>query len=203
MRLISPKSLARDVRQTLKAEASPTAAAGAQLFFKEQVRAYGVYTPFIKQVVREIWPTVKDWPWTDRFALCEELWRSGVLEEGILVTHLARKWAKATTEAEMRVCGDWIERYVTNWAQCDNLCLHWIALAIAKDPTLIDAMDGWEHSPVLWKRRASMAGLVHEVRRGRQHPRARRLIAKLKDDAEELVRKGAVWLQKSLDQSAG
>jgi 3-methyladenine DNA glycosylase AlkD len=203
VRLVSPKSLARDVRQTLKAAANPTVATGAQRFFKEQVRAYGVYTPIIKQVVQEIWPTVKPWTWPERFAFCEELWRSGILEEGILVTHLARKWAKTTTEAEIRICGDWMESYVTNWAQCDNLCLHWIALAIAKDPGLIAVMDGWEDSPVLWKRRASMAGLVHEVRRGRQHARARRLIAKLKADPEELVRKGAVWLQKGLDQSAG
>jgi 3-methyladenine DNA glycosylase AlkD len=199
---MSPKSLARDVRQTLKAEANPAAAAGAQRFFKEKVRAYGIYTPFIKQVVREIWPTVKQWSWTDRFAFCEELWRSGILEEGILVTHLARKWAKTTTEAEMHVCGDWLERYVTNWAQCDNLCLHWIALAVAKDPGLIAVMDGWEVSPVVWKRRASLAGLVHEVRRRRQHPRARKMIAKLKDDPEELVRKGTEWVQRCLNDAA-
>jgi len=202
MRPSSPKSLALEVRRRLKAEANPTVAAGAQRFFKDEIRAYGVHSPFLKQVVREIWPAVKEWTWAQRFAFCDALWRSGVLEEGILVTHLCRKWARQTGEQELRVCGEWLERYVSNWAACDNLCLHWIALSVAKDPGLIAVMDGWESSPVKWKRRAALAGLVHEVRRGREHARAKRLIAKLANDPEEIVRKAAVWLKRSVRDSA-
>jgi 3-methyladenine DNA glycosylase AlkD len=196
VRSVTPAGLAADVRKALRAEADPAAAAGAQRFFKEPVRAYGVYTPFVKEVVREIWPIVKPWSWEDRFDFCNRLWRSGMLEEGILVTHLCRKWARQTGLEQLAVCGVWLEHSVTNWAQCDNLCLHWIAVALQKDPALVGVMDGWERSPVKWKRRASLAGLVHEARRGRALKRARRLTKLLKDDPEEIVRKAVVWLER-------
>ena len=196
-----PKQLALEIRRLLKAEGKPAAAEGARRFFKDEIRAYGVYTPFVKQLVKEIWPEVKTWDWPERFAFCNMLWQSGVLEEGILVTHLSRRWARETGVAQLEVCGQWLERYVSNWAACDNLCLHWIALAIAKRPELVSMMDGWEDSAVKWKRRASMAGLVHEARRGRQHSRAKRLIAKLRKDPEEIVRKAAVWLERSVAEA--
>lgn len=196
----SPKisALLRDVRQALRDEAKPEAAASAQRFFKEPVKAYGVYTPFLKQLVKEIWPTLKDWTAAERFDFCDELWQSGMFEEGILVTHLAEKWAKQSTEAELLICGDWIERYVTNWAACDNLCIHWIALTLKKTPELAKVLNGWEDSPSIWKRRASLAGLIHEVRQGRQHARAKKLVEKLKADPHEMVRKAVVWMQKTL-----
>ncbi len=49
------------------------------------------------------------------------------LEEGVLVSHLYRRFAKSFGEREFAMFEQWIDRYVTNWSNCDGVSTWLIA----------------------------------------------------------------------------
>ena len=79
-------SLLKATRAGLKAAADPEFEAGLRWFFKEPVKPYGVRTPQVRELARVAYREVKQWPVADRDRFVTELWKSGMLEEGVLVT---------------------------------------------------------------------------------------------------------------------
>lgn len=182
----------------MRREGTAAARASARRFFKPAVKAHGVYTALVREIVDEILPVFRNWPAREQRLFCEELWRGGMLEEGILVTQIYRKLSRGLGEREFRMIGGWLDRYVDNWAACDGLCIYPLAAVVAREPKLARELEGWARSGSRWKRRASLAGLVREARRGRCLPQIRRTIRKLESDPEDIVRKAVVWLKRTI-----
>src|SRR5580658_6505425 len=157
--------LLKTVRAHLIAAADPEFEAG---FFKEPVKPYGVRTPRVRELARVAYREVKTWPVRDRDRFVTELWKSGMLEEGVLVSHLYRRFAKSCGEREFAMFEQWINRYVRNWSHCDGVSTWQIAASIANQPGLADRLAGWTKSKNRWKRRSAAVSLVYEAKRGRQ-----------------------------------
>lgn len=182
----------------MRKEGTAAARASARRFFKHPIQAHGVYTALIREITAEILPAFRSWSADNQRRFCEELWKSRMLEEGILVTQIYRKLAKELGEREFRMIEKWLERFVDNWAACDGLCIYPIAAIVANNPELAREMESWAESKSIWKRRAALAGLVREGRKGRCLAQIRRTIRKLEDDPEDIVRKAAVWLKRTI-----
>ena len=92
----------KDIRSRLKAAADPEFEAGLRWFFKEPVKPYGVRTPLLRELARLAYAQVKHWPVAERDRFVTELWKSGMLEEGVIVSHLYRRFAKILRRARIR-----------------------------------------------------------------------------------------------------
>src|SRR5580658_5508233 len=188
--------LLKSVRAHLKAAADPKFEAGLRWFFKEPVKPYGVRTPQVRELARLAYGEVKTWPVRDRDRFVTELWKSGMLEEGVLVTHLYRRFAKSCTEREFAMFERWIDRYVTNWSHCDGVSTWLIAACIANRPGLADRLAGWTKSKNRWKRRSAAVSLIQEAKRGRNTETIFHICGLLLHDTDDMVQKGVGWLLK-------
>ena len=193
---MTPASLLKDVRAGLRAAADPKFEAGLRWFFKEPVKPYGVRTPQVRELARRAYHEVKHWPIADRDRFVTELWKSGMLEEGVLVTHLYRRFAKSCGEREFAMFERWIDRYVTNWSNCDGVSTWLIAACIANRPGLADRLAGWTKSKNRWKRRSAAVSFIQEAKRGRNTQTILHICDLLLGDCDDMVQKGVGWLLK-------
>jgi 3-methyladenine DNA glycosylase AlkD len=190
------EALLKTIRARLKAAVDPKFEAGLRWFFKEPVTPYGVRTPVLRELAREAYQQVKHWPVKERDRLVVQLWKSGMLEEGVIVTHLYRRFAKTCNEREFEMFEKWIDRYVRNWAHCDGVSTWLLAASIQNRPGLADRLAPWTKSKNRWKRRSAAVSLIWEAKRGRNTETIFGICDLLMSDADDMVRKGVGWLLK-------
>jgi 3-methyladenine DNA glycosylase AlkD len=188
--------LLKETRARLKAAADPKFASSLRVFFKEPVKPYGVRTPQVRELARLAYRELKPWPAADRDRFAEELWKSGMLEEGVLVCHLYRRFAKSCDEREFAMFERWIDRYVTNWSHCDGVSTWLIAASISNRPELTGRFARWTKSRNRWKRRSAAVSLILEAKRGRSTETIFHICDLLLGDADDMVQKGVGWLLK-------
>jgi 3-methyladenine DNA glycosylase AlkD len=189
-------TLLKTTRARLKAAADPKFEAASRWFFKEPVKPYGVRTPLLRELARLAYSDVKKWPVAERDRFVTELWESGMLEEGVIVCHLYRRFAKSCDEREFRMFEQWINRYVRNWAHCDGVSTWLIAASIANRPGLADRLAAWTKSKNRWKRRSAAVSLIQEAKRGRNTETIFHICGLLLQDTDDMVQKGVGWLLK-------
>jgi 3-methyladenine DNA glycosylase AlkD len=192
------KNLLESVRSEFLRLGSPAGRATTLRFHQpdQHVNAYGVRTPEVQRVAREVYVQVKKWPAAERERLCVALWESGRHEEGALVLYVYRRFVKDAGAAEFRMFSRWLDRYVDNWGLTDGLSLWLLGACIANDPSLIDHFDPWTRSKNRWKRRAAAVALVPSARRGLHTDAIFRIATPLILDADDMVQKGVGWLLK-------
>jgi 3-methyladenine DNA glycosylase AlkD len=189
-------ALLKATRARLRAAADPEFAAGLRRFFKEPVKPYGVRTPYLRELARLAYAQVKHWPVAERDRFVTELWKSGMLEEGVIVCHVYRRFAKTCDRREFSMFEQWLNRYVGNWSHCDGVSTWLIAASIANRPELTVRLARWTKSKNRWKRRAAAVSLIQEAKRGRSTETIFQICGLLRGDADDMVRKGVGWLLK-------
>lgn len=193
--------LIRDIRQELKAGADEATRRSAERFFKEEIKVYGWKTAAVEKLAKAAFKTVKDLPKAEIFALCEELWRSGYLEE----TFIACTWAHAVYRrfepADFAVFERWVNDYVSNWAACDTLCNHTVGDFLQMYPQYLGELKRWAASPNRWMRRAAAVSLIIPAKKGLFLKEILGLADLLLTDDEDLVQKGYGWMLKAASQA--
>jgi 3-methyladenine DNA glycosylase AlkD len=130
-----------------------------------------------------------------RNKLCDGLWR-GKFEEGVLVSHLYKRFANQCSRCEWKLFERWIDRYVHNWAHCDGVASWLLAACIANEPELKFELPGWTGSKNRWKRRASAVALLQEAKQGRSTGDILQIAQTLRSDDDDMVLKGVGWVLK-------
>ncbi len=169
---------------------------GEARFFKHEVLTRGVRTKDLQTVVREVYPVMKGWTTAERNGFCVDLWKTGALEDGVLVCHVYRRFARQCGACEFRLFERWVGRYVHNWAHCDGVSTWLIGACIRNEPGLVDELLPWTRSRNVWKRRSAAVSLVPAARRGEHTERIFEIAQALAGDSEDMVRKGLGWLLK-------
>jgi 3-methyladenine DNA glycosylase AlkD len=193
---VAAAALLKNIRLRLKAAADPEFAVGVRQFFKEPVKPYGVRTPQLRELARVAYAQVKHWPVAERDRFVTQLWKSDMLEEGVIVCHLYRRFAKSCGEREFWMFEQWVDRYVTNWSNCDGVSTWLIAASIANRPGLADRLTRWTKSKNRWKRRSAAVSLIQEAKQGRNTETIFHICGLLLNDTDDMVRKGVGWLLK-------
>ncbi len=142
--------LVRELRARLASRADPEFRAGIVRFFRESVDPYGVRTAEVQKLVPFLYKHVKPWSAGDRNRFCEELWKSGKFEEGVLAAHLYRRFRRECGTAEFRLFERWIDRYVRNWAHADGVASWLLAACIENEPSLVARLPRWTRSRNRW-----------------------------------------------------
>lgn len=190
-----PELLA-EIRLSLTERTDPEFRAGQAAFFREAINAYGVRSPEVKAIAARVYREIKAWPAAERDKLADELWKSGRMEEGVIVIYVYRRFRKQCAAREFKLFERWIGRYVHNWAHCDGVASWLAAACIENDPALIPRLLPWTRSANRWKRRAAAVSLLQEGKKGRHTADIFAVSDVLLNDGDDMVEKGAGWLLK-------
>jgi 3-methyladenine DNA glycosylase AlkD len=184
------------IRQELKGLADEKTRTISQRFFKEELSCYGIKTPVVTALAKKYWKEIKHREKREIFALCEELYRSGQLEESFIVSTWVYALSGRYGREDLAVFRRWIDTYITNWASCDGFCNHTMGAFIEQYPEYTAELKTWTQSKNRWMRRAAAVSLIVPAKHGKFLPEAIEIADLLLIDTDDMVQKGYGWLLK-------
>lgn len=191
------KSIIDDIRKNLRNQADIKTQESGQRFFKEKIKSYGVKATLVKQISKEHFKVIKAKPKSEIFDLCDELWRSGYIEESLIASHWSYFVRKDYEPKDFKVFAKWIKNYVNNWASCDTLCTNPIGIFLETYPKYVPELKKWAKSKNRWMRRAAAVSLIVPARKGKFLSDIFEIADILLLDKDDLVQKGYGWMLKS------
>jgi len=171
-----------------------------QNFFKERIKIYGVKTAIVSKISKEHFKNLKNKTKTEIFNLCDELWKSGYIEESFIACNWSYSIHKDYKPGDFKIFEKWINTYVNNWASCDTLCNHSIGEFIEMYPEYITKLKIFAQSDNRWVRRASAVSLIIPARKGEFLNDILEIANILLLDKDDLVQKGYGWMLKAASQ---
>ncbi len=189
------------IRQELAGHADPEFRKSSQRFFKEEITCYGVKTATVVAIAKRYWKEVRGRSKPEIFSLCEELYRSGSLEESFIVSNWAHALSGRYEREDIEVFRYWIETYITNWAACDGFCNHTMGDFIEQYPEYTGELKRWTKSGNRWVRRAAAVSLILPAKQGKFLSEAIEIADLLLTDSEDMVQKGYGWLLKEASRN--
>jgi 3-methyladenine DNA glycosylase AlkD len=189
------------VRRELKSNIDEKTRESGERFFKEEVKILGVKTAVVGKIAREFYKQIKDKSKEEIFNLCEELWKSGCMEESFIACNWSHFIRKCYTPEDFIVFDNWVNNYVTNWASCDTLCNHSVGTFVEMYPQCVTDIKTWAKSENLWVRRASAVTFIVPAKTGKFLECVFEIADILLTDKEDLVQKGYGWMLKVASQA--
>lgn len=189
-------SIISSVRNDLKSSADVRTKESAKHFFKEKITVYGVKTGAVVVIAKKYWKEIKELPKKEIFALCEELYQSGVMEESFVVSAWVPKLIKQFEKKDIDVFYRWMNAYITNWASCDGFCNHSVGAYIEKYPEQIVELKKWATSKNRWVKRAAAVSLIIPAKHGKFLDEVFAIADILLVDTDDMVQKGYGWMLK-------
>jgi 3-methyladenine DNA glycosylase AlkD len=186
-----------DIRKELKKNSDEKTRRSGENFFKEKISSYGVKSAVVSRISKEYFKQVKDKSKNEIFALCEELWRSGNMEESFVACHWSYYLHEQFEPQDFNVFEKWVSKYVGNWASCDTLCNHTIGTLVEMYPQYIKKLKLWTRSKNRWVKRASAVTLIIPAKKGMFLKDIFDISDELLIDPDDMVQKGYGWMLKS------
>jgi len=131
------------------------------------------------------------------FDLCEELWKSGYLEESFIACHWAYAIRKKYNPDDFYGFEKWVHQYVSNWASCDTLCNNTIGTFVERYPQYLKNLKEWARSNNRWARRAAAVTLIVPAKKGEYLKDIFKIADILLSDRDDVVQKGYGWMLKA------
>lgn len=203
--MINVPTAAHELSKALAAQADADFAVRMQRYFPHEIRALGVGNAAVAQIATDYFRDRRDTPAATRLLLAEELLAHAEYHEEVLLGFaVLHKVARTGLGEELPDrCLHWLETYVSNWAQCDDMCLKLLYPFFLGHLELLPRTRSWIESPSPWARRAANVAVVKFVRRtvGRtvfELPLSHVLdnCVRLMHDDDTYVQKGSGWLLK-------
>lgn len=195
------QSVIKKIRAELKKNGTEAVRKSGQRFFKEKIKAYGVNMWGVEKIAKEFFKEIKEKSKKEIFEMCEELWKSGYIEESFVACNWCYSLHKNFEPKDFKIFEKWIEKYISNWASCDTFCNHTMGEFIEMYPDFVPKIKKWAKSKNLWVRRASAVSLIVPARRGKFLKDVFEISDILLQDKEDLVQKGYGWALKVASQA--
>ncbi len=189
------------IRETLRSLSDEKTRNSGQRYFKEEVKLYGVKTSEVQKLSKEYFNLLNTLSKPEVYALCNNLWQSGYMEESFIACNWSYNIRKQYEPSDFAIFKYWIENYLTNWASCDTLCNHTVGTFIEMFPDCIQQLKEMTGSPNRWARRASAVSLIIPARRGKFLGDIFEIAGLLLTDKDDMVQKGYGWMLKSASQA--
>lgn len=189
------------IRQELKAKADEEIKKSGERFFKERVKFYGMRTPDASKIAKECFKEIKKQSKAEIFKLCEELWKSGYMEESFIACTWSYALRKQYEPKDFMVFERWVKDYVSNWAACDTFCNHTVGAFVEMYPEYLLRLRKWATSSNRWVRRASAVSLIIPAKNGKFLKDVFQIADTLLLDEDDMVQKGYGWMLKVASQA--
>lgn len=190
-----------EIRTELKRNADNKTRIQGEKFFRENVKIYGLRSAQTEQIGKEFYKTLPDKSKSLVFQYCEELWKSGYMEESFIACNWSYNVKKQYEPSDFEVFGEWVNQYVTNWASCDTLCNHSVGTLVEMYPALLFGLKKWSKSKNRWMKRASAVSLIVPARKGLFLDDIFQIADILHSDPDDMVQKGYGWMLKASSQA--
>jgi 3-methyladenine DNA glycosylase AlkD len=190
-----------NLRAELIRNADEKVKTSGERFFKEDIKIYGIRSALVNKMAKAHFNFIKDQSKAEIFSLCEDLWKSGILEESFVACNWSYYIHKYYEPSDFEIFDRWIRKYVCNWASCDTLCNHSVGTLIEMYPQLISGLKEWAKSPNRWVKRASSVSLIVPARRGMFLEDIFEIADILHSDIDDMVQKGYGWMLKAASQA--
>ncbi len=184
------------IRQELENYADPEIRKTSQRFFREEIRCYGMKTATVTAIAKKYWKEVKSRTKSEIFTLCEELYKSGYIEESFIVSNWIHALSGKYEREDITIFRCWIDTWITNWASCDGFCNHTMGDFIEQYPEYTEELKRWTTSENRWMRRAAAVSLIVPAKRGKFLNESMEIASLLLTDTDDMVQKGYGWLLK-------
>ncbi len=195
------ENIIKEIREELRLSADEKTFKTSQNFFREKILFYGVKVPLVNKIAKANFSKIEGKSKKEIFELCEELWKSGFIEESFIACNWSYSLKKQYVPADYEVFESWINKYVNNWASCDTLCNHTVGDFIMMYPDYIKKLQGLSVSSNRWARRASAVSLIIPARKGLFLNEIFEIADILLLDKDDLVQKAYGWMLKSASES--
>ena len=128
--------------------------------------------------------------------LCEELLKSGYIEESVIAFDWAYRIKNQCEKQDFKIFESWFKKYVSNWGRCDDLCAHAFGYYLFQFPEFLPKLEKWAISKNRWQKRASAVCLIYSLRKKKYLKNAFSIANILLEDFDDLVQKGYGWMLK-------
>ncbi len=193
--------ITEEVRAELEKLSDKKIKDGSRHYFKEPVDTYGVKMTQVGELGKRLFKKIEDEPKQKIFEQCETLWKSGKFEESIVACLWTEQLADRYEKNDMDVFERWLGSYVSNWASCDTLCNHSVAMLVEKYPELVDTLKIWAVADNRWMRRGAAVTLILPARKGLFLSDIFEIAGILLSDKDDLVQKGYGWMLKAASEA--
>jgi len=139
----------------------------SQRYFREDINALGVSNRLVTALVREFDKRYIEVTAEQRLVLAKTILEHHEYHEEVLLAFalLHRVARRGLNDEFLSVAHSWIESYVSNWAQCDDMCLKLLFAFLMGHIHTIPSTKDWVWSRSPWARRAANVAVVKFVRR--------------------------------------
>lgn len=192
--------LLEKLRRELKALANKQVKLSGERFFKEEIKLYGIKTYLVSNIAKKYFLEIKDYEKNKVWKLCDELWKSGYMEESFIACHWLYALRKKYTHDDFKIFSNWLKKYVSNWASCDVFCNHTIGTFIEMYPSYIKELYKWTKSENRWLKRAAAVSLIVPAKKGLFLKDIFKIADLLLLDKDDMVQKGYGWMLKVASQ---
>ncbi len=186
----------KKIREELKAAADEKVKISTQRFFKEETKVYGLKSAAVAKIANTYFSQIINLDKKEIFALCEELFSSGYLEEFGIAAMWSYKIKDRFLPADFKVFERWIKKYIDNWAKCDTLCNHTVGEFLEQNPTFVNELKKWTKSKNRWVKRAAAVSLIVPAKKGMFLNDVFEIAELMLTDKDDMVQKGYGWVLK-------
>lgn len=190
-----------NLREELINNADEKTKLSGERFFKESVTMYGIRSATVIRIGKDYFKTITDKNKSHIFSLCEELWKSGIMEESFVACNWSFNVHKQYEPADFDVFEKWVNNYIDNWASCDTLCNNTIGTFVEMFPGYLSGLKKWAKSQNRWVKRASAVSLIIPARKGKFLNDIFEIADILHSDKDDMVQKGYGWMLKAASQA--
>lgn len=164
--MTTPALAADHLQSTLAGLATAAHAEALQRYFHHPVDALGVTNAAVAALADDYFKA-HDFSPADRLEITGSLLKRATYHEEVLLAFAAvRTVVRRNFDAALLDrFRHWLETFVSNWAQCDDLCLKVAYQFFLGHPGLITSTRDWLDSSSPWARRAANVAVVKFVRR--------------------------------------
>jgi len=189
------------VRKELITNGNEKVKKSGERYFREEVRLHGLQSADVGRIGKAWYCSIKDRTKEEIFTLCEELWKSGFMEEGFIACNWSYYVHRQYEPSDILVFEKWIRNFVSNWATCDTLCNHTVGTLLEMYPEKVSFLKRWAIDPGRWVKRASAVSLIIPARKGLFRDDIFEIADILLMDPDDMVQKGYGWMLKAASRA--
>ncbi|TAL70676.1 MAG: hypothetical protein EPN82_01770 [Bacteroidetes bacterium] len=186
--------IVKEIRDFLKKNANEAIVKKYSRYFKDGYDGYGIEQEIFIQKKEEWLNKYKEKLSIEEFLeFGGMLFSSGKYEEGALAIQFLMGQKANLDKNSFNVIGDWLDKYVKNWAHTDYICSELTPYFFEKNIVKLDDIKPWRFSQSQWKRRAVPVTLIKLMKRDKSPVQYLNLIDPMMMDKNRPVHQGLGW----------
>lgn len=191
-----PAAAAREVKRVLAAKGDPVKAQGAQRYFKEEVKSYGVAAAEVHALGRALYDRIKaDWTVEEAMGLCDILFDEPELEPKAVGSLVLGRFKASFPPSLFARAKNWLAAdRLPGWASVDVFAPSCLGAFLERYPAYVEKIKPWAGHSNRWVRRASLVSFIKLARKAEFQPAIYEISASIFGDEDDLIHKANGWL---------